>query len=118
MEGAVSVWPPLLMCRADQAPRERPNLYWTEFLNQETAVMYGTEKYAKKYDYPVVFGRVRKLRRGYYTFEFSTIEEFPNETAHNDITERHTRFLEEMIQEDPAYWLWTHKRWKRKKPVE
>jgi KDO2-lipid IV(A) lauroyltransferase len=27
----------------------------------------------------------------------------------------HTRLLEADIRKEPANWLWTHKRWKRKK---
>ena len=35
----------------DQSPQHiRDNTYWTTFLNQETAVMYGSEKYAKEFE--------------------------------------------------------------------
>ena len=30
----------------------------------------------------------------------------------NQLTEEYTRLLEQMIRRAPAYWLWTHKRWK------
>ena len=33
-----------------------------------------------------------------------------------DITKWHTKQLENLILENPAYWLWTHKRWKREVP--
>jgi KDO2-lipid IV(A) lauroyltransferase len=29
------------------------------------------------------------------------------------ITTHYVRMLEQRIIEEPAYWLWTHKRWKR-----
>jgi len=102
---------------SDQSPTSVRTAYWTTFLNQETGVMIGSEKYAKQYDYPVVFGKVTKVKRGYYEFEFIPLEDNPRETPFGEITEKHTRLLEAIIMENPQYWLWSHKRWKRKKPV-
>jgi KDO2-lipid IV(A) lauroyltransferase len=101
---------------ADQSPsRGTKRVYWTTFLNQDTPVMFGTEKYAKEYNYPVIFIDVRKVRRGYYELFFKTIVENPSSCAYGEITELHTRYLEKIIIEKPEYWLWTHKRWKRKR---
>jgi KDO2-lipid IV(A) lauroyltransferase len=100
---------------ADQSPTFSKNVYWTTFLNQETAVAFGAEKYAKEYDSPPIFTRINKIRRSCYEIEFTVITENPRETAHGEITEAHTRMVEKQILEDPAYWLWTHKRWKRKR---
>lgn len=102
---------------ADQSPTSVRTAYWTNFLNQETGIMIGSEKYAKQYDYPVVFGKVTKVKRGYYEFEFIPLADNPRDTTYGEITEKHTRLLEEIIIEHPQYWLWSHKRWKRKKPV-
>ena len=99
----------------DQSPSSSKRAHWMEFLNQDTAVLFGTEKYAKEYNYPVLFGYIRKVRRGYYEMEFVTVEDEPLQTAHGEITEKHTRLLEEEIKNLPQYWLWTHRRWKRKR---
>ncbi|MBO6516985.1 MAG: hypothetical protein JJ975_10595 [Bacteroidia bacterium] len=100
---------------ADQSPTYSKNVVWTLFLNQETAVARGTEKYAKQYDYPVFFGRINKVKRGYYTFELELVTDTPQTTKDGEITIRHTAMLESQITNDPPYWLWTHKRWKRKR---
>jgi KDO2-lipid IV(A) lauroyltransferase len=105
-----------ILFAADQSPTSSRVAYWTTFLNQETGVMVGTEKYAKQYDYPVVFGKVKKIKRGYYEFEFIPLEEQPKNTSFGEISEKHTRTLEEAIKEQPPNWLWSHKRWKKKKP--
>lgn len=102
---------------ADQSPSSVHSAYWTTFLNQETGVMMGSEKYAIEYDYPVVFGKVIKVKRGYYEFEFITLEDNPRDTSFGEISEKHTRLLEKIILKNPEYWLWSHKRWKRKKPM-
>jgi Kdo2-lipid IVA lauroyltransferase/acyltransferase len=103
----------------DQSPTSRNRAYWTRFLNQDTAVLFGAENYARKYGYPLVYGKIRKLRRGYYEMEFETIAAEPEQLPVGEITERHTRVLERLILEAPEYWLWSHKRWKRQRePID
>lgn len=98
---------------ADQSPSStKKKAHWTTFLNQDTPVMLGTEKFAKKYDLPVVFGGIYRISRGYYQFKSTMLTETPRATAEFEITEMHTRILEEQILTDPQYYLWTHKRWK------
>ncbi|MGB1242309.1 MAG: lysophospholipid acyltransferase family protein [Chitinophagales bacterium] len=99
----------------DQSPPSGKRAHWMEFLNQDTAVLFGTEKYAKEYNCPVLFGYIKKVKRGYYEMEYVTVEDEPLQTAKGEITEKHTRLLEEEIKNLPQYWLWTHKRWKRKR---
>ena len=97
----------------DQSPTHSKSVHWTRFLNQPTAVLTGTERFAREYDYPILFCYIRKVKRGYYEAEFKTLEDHPASTSEGEITERHVRWLEEQIRELPQYWLWTHKRWKR-----
>ena len=101
----------------DQTPRKHEIQYWTTFLNQETAVLTGTEKVARKLDAAVLFCHVRKLKRGYNRLEFSVIAEHAKDTAHFEITENATRKIEEMIVGRPELWLWSHKRWKHKREM-
>ncbi len=100
---------------ADQRPVWSSIRYWTTFLNQETPVLQGSEIIAKKLDHSVVFMDIQKVQRGYYEIFFELISENPRETAENEITEAHTRILERIIRKEPAYWLWSHKRWKHKR---
>jgi KDO2-lipid IV(A) lauroyltransferase len=99
----------------DQTPRKHEIQYWTTFLNQETAILTGTEKISRKLDAAVIFCNVRKLKRGYNRLEFTLIAEHAKDTAPFEITEKATRMIEAMIVECPEYWLWTHKRWKHRR---
>jgi KDO2-lipid IV(A) lauroyltransferase len=81
-------------------------------MGQDTPVFLGTEKLAQKLDAAVVFLKFRKLKRGRYEVEAELVCEEPNKLDPYEITERHVRILEKMIREEPAYWLWSHKRWK------
>lgn len=96
----------------DQSPSNPKRAYWTRFLNQDTAVLYGTERYARLYNYPVLFGRIAKVARGQYEIHFETITDDPSSLPEGAITEAHTRMLEAEILEQPEYWLWSHRRWK------
>lgn len=99
----------------DQTPRKHEIQYWTTFLNQDTPVLTGTEKVARKIDAVVLFCHIKKLRRGYNQLEFSLITEHARETAPFEITEKATRMIEEVIVGRPELWLWSHKRWKHKR---
>jgi KDO2-lipid IV(A) lauroyltransferase len=101
---------------ADQTPSPE-NAYWTTFLNQDTPIFRGTEIIAKKLNYPVVYGSVRRLKRGYYEIFTETLFENPASTTEGEISEAHTRKLETEIREQPEIWLWSHRRWKHKRPV-
>jgi KDO2-lipid IV(A) lauroyltransferase len=100
----------------DQSPSNPHKCYWTTFLNQDTGVLFGTEKFGKDYGYPVIYGRINKEKRGHYSFEFLEALE-PQKTEQGEITEIVTRLLEKDIISMPEYWLWSHRRWKHKRPV-
>ncbi len=101
---------------SDQAPGNPRKAYWMKFLNQDTAVLFGTEKYARDYNLPVLYGRINKVSRGHYTFELELITDDPKSMKYGAITEAHTMLLEKDINRHPQYWLWSHRRWKHKKP--
>ena len=98
----------------DQSPTHSKRVHWTSFLNQSTAVFLGAERFAREYDFPVLYGHVNKIKRGYYETEVVILDNDPIQTPEGEITEKHTGRLEKQIKGTPQYWLWTHKRWKRK----
>lgn len=105
--------PMAILFGSDQAPASSGRAYWTNFLNQDTAVAIGVEKYAIKYDLPVFFGGLNKVKRGYYSINLELLTEDPLKTKEGEISDLHVQALEKLIQEKPEYWLWSHKRWKR-----
>lgn len=102
---------------ADQAPGDATKSYWMNFLNQSTPVLYGPEMLAHRYDHTCVFFYLEKVKRGYYTMHLTHISDTPRKTAWGEITEKHVKLLEQVIQQDPEFWLWSHKRWKRQEPI-
>ena len=108
--------PTAYMMLSDQSPNNINKCLWTTFMNQETGFIFGGEHFAKKYNFPVFYYDVRKVKRGYYEVTFHLITDYPLEENHGYITERYVRHLEETIRQKPEYWLWSHRRWKHKKP--
>ncbi len=99
----------------DQSPHKANKAYWVDFLGRRTASYFGPEKYAKTHDMPVIFGHIRKVKRGYYETWYEPLFEEPTEEEYGAITEKLNQVLEQDILEAPEYWLWTHKRWKHTK---
>jgi len=100
---------------ADQSPRRESKVYWTTFLNQETAVFTGVERHAIELNAQVVFLYPVRLKRGYYELRMKLISDEPQLAFPFAITESHTRFLESIINDYPDAWMWSHKRWKLKR---
>ncbi len=98
----------------DQTPVQAEANYFTTFLNQPTAVFLGIEKIAKLIDSVVIFYDMRRVKRGYYTYTIVPLVEDAKNSAPYEITEAHVKYLEMMIQREPQYWLWSHRRWKFK----
>lgn len=100
----------------DQSPSDPKKAFWNTFLQQDTGWMRGTERIAAKYDQSVLFGCIRKVKRGFYEVTFYPITDEPNKVDYGYILDKHTEYLEMVISEHPEFWLWSHKRWKHKLP--
>ncbi len=111
-----STVPVISLLVSDQAPHP-DNAYWTEFLHQDTPVFLGAERIAKTTGHVVVFLAMRRVRRGHYTLEIQELTQTPQTEPEHAITEMHLRALERLILEHPSNWLWSHKRWKHKRPA-
>ncbi|MCE5226190.1 MAG: lysophospholipid acyltransferase family protein [Porphyromonadaceae bacterium] len=107
--------PSVVVFLADQTPSKANLHYWTSFLNQESSILTGPERIARKLNLPVLYMDTKKLRRGYYQVDMKLLTETPGETPEFWITEQYARIMEKSILNNPAYWLWTHKRWKHKR---
>lgn len=100
---------------ADQYPGyESDKKYSTTFLNQDTVFFYGTNQLAHLTQFPTLYYKVEKIKRGYYVSTPVVIGEPPYEKSSDAVIERYVRELEKSIQENPANYLWSHNRWKKR----
>jgi len=116
LEGNSSKRPRAIVLYADQTPPPTSQ-FWTTFLNQETAFFAGVMKIAKKTNQPVVLHHTRKTGRGRYEIFSHILIDNPSEVEPEEILRAYINKLEEIIKDEPQYWLWSHRRWKHKRPA-
>ena len=100
---------------SDQSPRPKPLTYWRDFLGVNVPVYNGAERLAIELNIPVVFSRIKRIKRGFYEVEFLLLTNDPKSTKKNEITDIFTEWLEAQIKEDPSQYFWTHKRFRYSK---
>jgi Kdo2-lipid IVA lauroyltransferase/acyltransferase len=99
----------------DQNPSNVSKAHWVEFLNRETACLYGADDLARNKDFPVFFIKIAREKRGHYSLEFELLTTNPAALKEGEITKLFMNRLEQIILDNPSDWLWTHKRWKHKR---
>jgi Kdo2-lipid IVA lauroyltransferase/acyltransferase len=99
---------------ADQSPTRGETQYYTNFFNQKTPVFLGIEKLAQKTKQPVYFFNIKKIKRGYYEADYTKLCDDASKLKPYELTDMHTKALEDQIRANPQYWLWSHRRWKHK----
>ena len=104
--------PVIWILLADQSPSSRKSAHWVTFLGQDTAALPGADVLARKFNFPVLYYHVRRVKRGYYEVSFSDLCPEPSAMPEMEITRIYNRTLEDRIREQPENWLWSHKRWK------
>lgn len=113
--------PRVVALLSDQTPLRSEINFWTDFLHQDTPFYTGAEKLSQRFGYPVLFLDVKRTSRGHYALTFEEITD--GKTVHDLSTEAEfpvtvafARKLEAALRRAPADYLWTHKRWKHKRP--
>lgn len=100
---------------SDQSPSNTKTAFWVNFFGQDTPCLNGLEKYSREFSTPVFYADVERISRGKYTFTFQLMCERPQELNPGELTQMYMSRLEAVIRRNPAWWLWTHKRWKHQR---
>lgn len=109
--------PAILALGADQAAPADSKL-WTLFFNREAPFFSGPEKIAHFSNEPVFLLFTRKVKRGKYEADFIPLFDKPKEVEPREILLTYIRKMEEIICEEPEYYLWSHRRWKHSRPKD
>jgi len=102
---------------SDQSPKLNAYKHVDTFMGIRVPVFTGTEEIAKRLDLAVLYLKIEKVKRGYYKATFVILADEPKEVPDFDITRRFFDEIEKQIKEKPAYYLWSHKRWKHRNKV-
>lgn len=103
--------PQLSLFIADQFPGKNAKCT-LKFLNQTTLMFNGAEKLAIATDAVVIYISMVPTGRNGWKVDFSLITASAAKTANHEITAAFSSKLEQSISAGPAYWLWSHRRWK------
>ena len=98
---------------ADQVPLWNNIHLWLDFLHHDTPVFTGAERISRKFDSDVYYVDVRRERRGYYVARYELMAEHSSRVPESELTVSYFRLLEKSTRRQPAFYLWTHNRWKR-----
>ena len=102
--------PRIFVLIPDQSPKTNKSIAFFTFLNQRTAFSTSLEKIAVRFDLPVVFADIVKIKRGQYQSRLMWL--YKGKGDHPKITSQYAKHLERNILSDPSIWLWSHRRWK------
>jgi len=91
---------------------------WFRFLHQDALFYPGPAIISKRFDQPVFFQKIEKTSRGKYETTFELLFGNPAMCTENEIIKTYIQRMEEVIREKPEFYLWSHKRWKHKRPED
>lgn len=101
----------------DQSPQPHKAHYWRPFMGVTVPVFTNAERLAKDMEMVVVYIQTEKIKRGHYRATFKLVTDAPRDYPDYKITDIYTEMLEAQIKKDPAYYLWTHNRFKHKDKI-
>lgn len=102
----------LLGLAADQNPGHPGNAYWMSFMGRLAPFVTGPARGAVKNNTAIVLVKFKKLKRGYYQFIPQLLVVEGSHYSPQQLTLLYKNELEKLIREDPANYLWSHRRWK------
>lgn len=91
---------------------------WFRFLNQDALFYPGPAIISKRFSQPVFFQKIEKTGRGIYETTFELLIENPEIYTETEIIKIYIQRMEEVIREKPEFYIWSHKRWKHKRPAD
>jgi Kdo2-lipid IVA lauroyltransferase/acyltransferase len=102
----------MIALAADQNPSNPNTGYWLNFFGRPIPFVAGPEKGAIKKNAAVVYVGFKKIKRGFYQFDTTLLCEEGGKTKDGELTRLYRNILEETVRQDPANYLWSHRRFK------
>lgn len=95
---------------SDSRPNSKDTQEETIFLNQPTTFSPGGEIIGNKINATLLYLDMEKVARGHYKLMVRTITPQDMSVGY-PYTREYFNLLQKTIERQPAYWLWSHKRW-------
>ncbi len=98
---------------SDQSTPFTMTAHWPIFFGVKTPFVSGMSTIAVRQSIPIYYFNIEKVKRGFYQARFTLLIRDPQNYSPEEITSMYSKKVMEDILNQPACWLWTHKRWKR-----
>lgn len=95
---------------ADSRPNSKDTQEETMFFNQSTTFSPGGEIIGNKINAKILYLDMEKMKRGHYKLIVKSIAP-TNMSIKYPYTKEYFKLLQQTIERQPAYWLWSHRRW-------
>lgn len=102
----------VLALAADQNPGTPAGAYWVNFFGKPAPFVTGPAKGAIRNKTAVVMIGFKKIKRGHFHFDAKLITEDASAFTARELTIIYKNEVERIIRQDPANYLWSHRRWR------
>ena len=102
----------VLALAADQNPGHPANAFWMPFFGKPAPFVTGPANGAIRSDAVVVMAEMKRIRRGHYHFGIRIMAQHVRDMEPKHLAALYRDELERVIRQDPANYLWSHRRWK------
>ena len=101
---------------ADQSPSADKLHHYIDFFGRQVPTHVGAEKITRRLNLTAYFLDMHRERRGYWRVRVIPMPyDKEDDQGGFSLTQQFYVLLEEMIRREPAYYLWSHKRFKYEK---
>ena len=94
--------PSCIILVSDQSPTNMQKSIWVSFFGQDTPFVHGADDIARKFNYPVFYADIQRIKRGKYKLCYSLIHENPENLQRGELTKIYAEKLEELINKNPS----------------
>ncbi len=101
-----------LVLLSDQAPLRNRKKVWSTMFGVDTAFPLGADFFAKRSNAVVVYAQPKRIKRGVYEVEVTTMIEPPYAGSENEVIDAYAKKAEAAISIQPETWLWSNRRWR------
>jgi Kdo2-lipid IVA lauroyltransferase/acyltransferase len=105
--------PAAYVLMADQWPSNRQRAHWVTFMGRETACLPGVDFISREEGFPVIYYTMQRKERGRYQITFEELVGAHAGLPEEGVTQLNQAKIAQQVIDDPANWLWSHKRWKQ-----
>ena len=106
-----------LSLAADQNPAVVEVADWIPFMHRDAPFFRGPDQMPRRAKAAVLLASIVKVKRGYYKLTLDPITNDASQMEQGEVLRKYVANIERQLEAQPENYLWSHRRWKHKRPV-